>query len=425
MANVTTNFNAASLQSAAVAYQNGWSIPAAVNYGVAAYADLNFYSVQSFASISPNFLDAVLTNGDKVKLYGSSLTSFPAITNQVDYSFVKDNVTVSLFGEVRTASELAADTGYINKVKVSSVTNGNITIIGYDDVAVDGAGTISSVIADYNGVTLNVGGSISATTNIVAGDYETVLSGPVNSTSITVGGQTLQLSQINVILDKDYDTLDDFLKAALSSNDSIIGSSGNDLLVGYAGNDSLNGGAGIDTAVFHGVRSNFTVVSAGNGFSVAAKTGTEGSDSLTSVERLQFDNVNVAVDINGTAGVAYRIYQAAFNRKPDLPGLGYWINEFDKGASLTQVAASFFQSPEFKALYGSSAPDNTVLITNLYLNVLHRSLDQSGFDYWSNQLKTGAITQAGVLASFSESQENQLQVIAEIKNGIDYNPWLG
>ena len=33
----------------------------------------------------------------------------------------------------------------------------------------------------------------------------------------------------------------------------------------------------------------------------------------------------LALDINGTAGQVYRLYQAAFDRKPDLVGLGYWI----------------------------------------------------------------------------------------------------
>lgn len=42
---------------------------------------------------------------------------------------------------------------------------------------------------------------------------------------------------------------------------------------------------------------------------------------------IKFVDTWVSFDINGPAGQVYRIYQAAFNRKPDLPGLGFWIRE--------------------------------------------------------------------------------------------------
>jgi hypothetical protein len=118
------------------------------------------------------------------------------------------------------------------------------------------------------------------------------------------------------------------------------------------------------------------------------------------------------------------VYQAAFNRKPDLGGLGYWINDLDHGATLTDVAAGFFGSAEFQALYGVN-PSNTTLITNLYANVLHRAPDTDGFNYWIEQLNTGKISAASTLASFAESAENQAQVIGAIQNGIDYTLYVG
>jgi hypothetical protein len=149
------------------------------------------------------------------------------------------------------------------------------------------------------------------------------------------------------------------------------------------------------------------------------------TDIVSNVERVQFTDQNIALDINGVGGQAFRVYQAAFNRQPDLAGLGYWINDLDHGLTLTNVAGGFFQSAEFVALYGSSTPTDNVLITKLYQNVLHRQPDQAGFDYWASQLKIGGITQAGVLASFSESPENQVQVLGSIQNGIEYTVWLG
>ena len=208
-----------------------------------------------------------------------------------------------------------------------------------------------------------------------------------------------------------------------AGDDTLSGGAGNDFLTGAAGNDFLDGGAGLDSAIYSGLRSNFTVNKTLTGFSVIDKTSANGTDTLINLERLLFSDVSIALDISGTAGQAYRLYQAAFGRKPDLVGLGYWIKDMDKGSSLTTVAAGFFQSPEFQKLYGNN-PTTMTLITNFYQNVLHRAPDQAGFDYWANEFNTGKITPAGALASFCESTENQALVIGAIQNGIEYSSWL-
>ncbi|MFZ6653873.1 DUF4214 domain-containing protein [Undibacterium sp. TJN19] len=199
--------------------------------------------------------------------------------------------------------------------------------------------------------------------------------------------------------------------------------SGNDAINIGTGNHNVDGGTGMDTAILNGQASAFAVTASGGGYQLRAYANGD-TNNLVNVERLQFSDKSIALDINGTAGQAYRIYQAAFGRKPDLAGLGYWIKDMDGGSSLTTVAAGFFQSPEFQKLYGANPSTNT-LITNFYQNVLHRAPDQAGFDYWNGQLSTGKITAAGALASFCESTENQAQVIGTIQNGIEYKLWVG
>jgi Domain of unknown function (DUF4214) len=137
------------------------------------------------------------------------------------------------------------------------------------------------------------------------------------------------------------------------------------------------------------------------------------------VERLQFSDTSFALDIDGAAGQAYRIYQAAFNRTPDAGGLGFWINAKDNGSSLRDIALGFTQSSEFKSLYGAN-PTNSEIVTQFYANVLHRAAEQGGFNFWLGVLDTKADTVAGVLAAFSESAENQAGVIDIIGNGFSY-----
>jgi hypothetical protein len=206
---------------------------------------------------------------------------------------------------------------------------------------------------------------------------------------------------------------------ALQGNDTITGNAANDTLQGYAGNDSIDGGAGTDTAVFSGLRSAYSVASASGKLTV---TGPDGTDVLTNVERLQFDDSALAFDISGTAGKAYRLYQAAFDRAPDLGGLGYQMHDLDTWFTLEQVAGNFIASPEFQSKYGNV--DNTGFITLLYENVLHREPDAGGLQYHLGELASGQ-TRADVLIHFSESPENQANVIGAIGNGMVYVPYFG
>ena len=201
--------------------------------------------------------------------------------------------------------------------------------------------------------------------------------------------------------------------------DTLWGGAGNDTLNGLGGNDFLDGGADLDTAVYAGPRASSTIARTTGGFTVS---GPEGTDTLVNIERLHFSDANVAFDIAGAGGEAYRIYQAAFNRTPDSGGLGYWIKVLDGGASLRDAAQGFVTSAEFGQVYGTN-PTNEQLVGKFYENVLHRAPDPGGYTYWVGVLNQQQDTPAGVLANISESNENQLGVIGTIGNGFDYTPY--
>jgi subtilisin-like proprotein convertase family protein/subtilisin family serine protease len=204
--------------------------------------------------------------------------------------------------------------------------------------------------------------------------------------------------------------------------DALSGGAGNDLLDGGAGNDTVSGGAGTDTAVFHGARANYTVSKTATGYTVLDTKGVDGSDQLTGVERLQFSDTTIALDVDSVPGQAFRLYQAAFDRTPDQVGLGFWIGLMDKGYALKDVAAGFVQSDEFHALYGSD-PTNADIVTRFYKNVLHRAPDAAGEVFWNKLLDTHAMSVADVLMGFSESAENVATLTGVIQNGIEYIPY--
>lgn len=205
---------------------------------------------------------------------------------------------------------------------------------------------------------------------------------------------------------------------------TLSGAAGNDLLLGGAGNDTLDGGAGLDVASFSAARSNYTISKTASGFSIAAASGVDGIDQLLNLERLQFSDQSVALDISGVGGKAYRIYQAAFDRTPDAVGLGFWISVMDKGYALLDVATGFINSTEFANLYGA-APSNAQFLDRLYQNVLHRTPDPGGYAFWLGVLDRHAVSRAEVLAEFSESPENQTALASVIGQGFSFQPYTG
>ncbi|SFV09289.1 Ig-like domain-containing protein [Pseudoduganella namucuonensis] len=210
--------------------------------------------------------------------------------------------------------------------------------------------------------------------------------------------------------------------ATAGAPEAVKGSSGADLLLGKSGDDLIDGGAGIDTLKYSGASANFSIVRTSSGFSVTDKLGVNGNDNVTNVERLHFTDSSIALDIDGVGGQAYRVYQAAFNRSPDLGGLGYWMAQMDQGASLKEVASGFVASAEFKTAYGAN-PSNAQIVNQLYQNVLHRAGETAGLDYWVGVLDSKAASVAEVLAGFSESAENQAALIGTIGNGFAYTPY--
>lgn len=178
------------------------------------------------------------------------------------------------------------------------------------------------------------------------------------------------------------------------------------------------GGAGMDTLELN-VASTSAKFLKGDTVIYYKPDGQYAGVQLDSVERIHFTDKSVALDITGNAGDAYRLYEAAFNRKPDLDGLGFWINQLDCGMSTTQMAQGFIDSREFKLMYGAS--NSTAFVNKLYNNVLDRAPDAGGLSYWVNQLDHHTLTPAEVLTGFSESNENQIALAGVLQAGIDYH----
>ena len=83
-----------------------------------------------------------------------------------------------------------------------------------------------------------------------------------------------------------------------------------------------------------------------------------------------------------------QLYLGFFGRAPDAAGFTYWSERISQGLSPLEVAKGFEQSPEFSLKYsGLSAADQVQLVYN---NILERSPDPAGAQYWTEMLEAGS-----------------------------------
>jgi Ca2+-binding RTX toxin-like protein len=193
--------------------------------------------------------------------------------------------------------------------------------------------------------------------------------------------------------------------------ENVVGGSGDDILTGNdaanvihggKGNDIIDGGDGRDTAYIDTAILGATVTINTDGTVTAVdRDGPQGADEFTNVEQLVFNDQVLDLDnyTNLTklsspqfADLA-KVYVAYFNRAADAEGLFFWADKLAEGMDMTAIAAYFSRSEEAKVLYPDMA-DTSVFVTAVYANVLGRTPDEAGFEFWKTALNSGAMQPA-------------------------------
>ncbi|TCD11308.1 DUF4214 domain-containing protein [Oricola cellulosilytica] len=200
-----------------------------------------------------------------------------------------------------------------------------------------------------------------------------------------------------------------------SGNDTLYGMGGSDTLVGGDGDDVNDGGAGTDTAAYDSLSRTHSISWSGSNGRGTVSGG--GTDSLSSIELLSFVD---GYFLSGNAAIVARMYDSALDRDADYGGLFNWIASLDAGLGGIGLAEYFVTSQEFTQTYG--ALGNTEFVTLLYENVLDRSPDQPGLDYWVDLLDFGSNSRAEVLYGISESVEH-ISIMASDR--VSGSIWLG
>lgn len=202
-----------------------------------------------------------------------------------------------------------------------------------------------------------------------------------------------------------------------AGNDIVLTGGGADRVLGGPGNDAINGGAGVDLSIYSGPRSNYQIQSTSVGLKVIDNVGTDGTDTLSAIERLQFSDVRVAVDLDGSAGIVAKLLGAVFGAKAvgNRVYVGIGLSLLDQGMSTLDLAALAV------SVTGNSAPADVVRL--LWTNVIGSPPTAQDAAPFIDMLNHG--TTVGELAWLAaDTSFNQLNIdlVGLAKTGLEYLP---
>ena len=255
---------------------------------------------------------------------------------------------------------------------------------GFDTVVIVGSSTQFKIVFD-NGVT-----------------YIDSLSGASASTERT---QLTNVEQVEFVTDRK--------KVSLVVNDSFKG---------QPGTDYFDGGLGLDTVVYSGPIERYTINKSGNRYVVSEPTGSDDTDNLVNIERLQFSNGKVALDVEtGNAGEAAKLIGALLGPTyvKDKALAGIVINLLDQKYTSDTIAKLGIATPMFLGMAGSSS--NTDFVKQVFTNVVGRAPTPSESSTYVNMLDAGTSQSAlALMAAQTDLNAARINLVGLIQHGLEF-----
>jgi serralysin len=201
-----------------------------------------------------------------------------------------------------------------------------------------------------------------------------------------------------------------------AATDRLQGLEGNDALVSTVGGDTLDGGQGLDTAVYSLARSAYTLQRSGSGAFSVEKPNSAGTDALTSIERLQFSDSRLALDLDGHAGQTAKLLGAVFGAASvaNKQFVGIGLSFLDAGTSYEQLAGM--------AMGAAGKTSHTDVVDLLWSNLVGTAPSPSQaapiVALLDGGMTVGALT---VLAADLDLNTNNISLIGLAQTGIEYS----
>jgi hypothetical protein len=174
--------------------------------------------------------------------------------------------------------------------------------------------------------------------------------------------------------------------------------------------------------VYSGPQERYTINKSGNRYVVSEPTGSDDTDYLVNIERLQFANGKVALDVeNGNAGEAAKLIGALLGPTyvKDKALAGIVINLLDQKYTSDTIANLGLATPMYLSMAGSSS--NTDFVKQVFTNVVGRPPTPSESSTYVNMLDTGTSQSAlALMAAQTDLNAARINLVGLIQHGLEF-----
>ncbi len=269
-------------------------------------------------------------------------------SDTLSYSSSTGGVTINLAASTASGNDAASDRffGFENLRGSNFADNltgdsGNNVIegAGGDDIMDGGAGTDTvSYASATSGVTVSLA---------------------ITSSQNTIGAGSDTLSNFENLIGSAF-------------NDTLTGNTGNNVITGGSGNDIINGASGVDTAVYTGAWSNYTITysSGTNTYTIVDnRAGSpDGTDTLSSIEFLQFTDRTLSTSMAvANAASAINLNQ----RSIAVTNSSFETDVISDGVNITSASGWTITPSNGGAFNPTSTqmPENASVGSNVYFSI--------------------------------------------------------
>lgn len=201
----------------------------------------------------------------------------------------------------------------------------------------------------------------------------------------------------------------------------IVGGAGKDVLTGFEGDDVLNGKEDIDTVNYRSYFADYDRNRHADGtWTIKHDNGrSDGTDTLSNIERINFADISLALDLDGNAGLTAKTLGAVFGKESlsnkTFAGIG--LSLLDSGMSyeaLMQLA--------IHAALGDNATSHRAVVDLLYENVVGFAPTVADAAHFVGLLDSGvhSIASIGIMAADTPLNEANIDLVGLSQTGLEY-----
>lgn len=107
-------------------------------------------------------------------------------------------------------------------------------------------------------------------------------------------------------------------------------------------------------------------------------------------------------------------YLQVLKRAGDSSGISYWAGQLSSSGRNDLIVATLAGSDEYFA--GRSSSDIPTFVSNLYIDLLGRSIDGEGLAYWSDQISSKQMSRSALALSIADSPESAVKLVNSAYN---------